>query len=142
MLAAVATAAVALALALVATGRGCAPVDATPEGAARAFVSASRSGDRQAVWALLGPESRRALDDAAKGATDNVGGTRRFGALDMLEVGASDTTWAPSGYAVVARSGDEARVEVRGPDGQRDELRLVRVDGRWRVEVTWPAPAP
>jgi hypothetical protein len=137
-MAAVATATVAIALAAVATGRGCAPVDATPDGAVRAFVSAARGGDRKAAWALLGPATRARLEAAAEGATQKVGGTRRYSALDMLELGASETTYVPSAYRVLTRSGNEARVEVEGAGGRRDHVRAVRVDGRWRVELDFP----
>jgi hypothetical protein len=135
VLAAVATAAAALVLALVIGGRGCAPVDATPDGAARAFVSAARSGDKKAVWVLLGPDTKKRLEAAAVAATDNVGGKRRFGPLDVLDVGAGDTAWSPSGYRVLDHHGDAARVEVQGERGQKSVLSLVRVDGRWRVEL-------
>lgn len=135
VLAAVATAAGALALALVATGRGCAPLDSTPDGAARAFVEAARSGDRHAVWQLLGPESRAELEIAARAATDNVGGTRRFAPLDVLDVGAPTGPTGPTGFRVLERRGDQATVEIARADGGRDHLRAVRVRGRWRIEL-------
>jgi HEAT repeat protein len=140
VVAAVVTATVAIALAAVATGRGCAPVDATPDGAVRAFVSAARSGDRKAAWALLGPATRARFEAAAEGATEKVGGVRRFAALDMLDLGASETTYVPSDYQVLSHGGGEASVEVLGPGGRRDVVRTVRVDGRWRIELDFAAP--
>jgi hypothetical protein len=134
-MAAAATAAVAMALAAVATGRGCTPLDATPDGAVRAFVSAARSGDRRAVWSLLGPRTRARFEDEAATATRTVGGERRFVALDMLRVGASDTNYVPSGYTVLAHQGDEATVEVSGPGGRKDTVNVVKVGGKWRVEL-------
>ena len=135
VIAAVVTAAVAIALALVASGRGCSAVDASPDGAVRAFVSAARGGDRKAAWALLGPATRARLEAAAEGATEKVGGTRRFVALDMLELGASESTYVPGDYRVLAQRGGEASVEVSGPGGRRDVVRAVLVAGRWRVEL-------
>jgi hypothetical protein len=135
VVAAIATATVAIALAAVASGRGCSAVDGSPEGAARAFVSAARGGDRRAAWALLGPATQQRLERAAVGASEKVGGTRRFAALDMLELGAGEASWEPEDYEVVERLGDEARVRVIGPRGQADVLRVVRIDGRWRVEL-------
>jgi hypothetical protein len=134
-LAAVATATVAMALAAVATGRGCTPLDATPEGAVRAFASAARSGDRRAVWSLLGPRTRARFEEEAANATRTVGGERRFVALDMLRVGSGDTDYAPTGYRLVERSGEQATVEVSGPGGRRDSVRVVKVGDRWRVEL-------
>ena len=140
VIAAVATATVAIALAAVATGRGCTPVDASPDGAVRAFASAARGGDRKAAWALLGPTTRARLEDAAQGATQRVGGTRRYAALDMLELGASEATYTPTDFRVLARHGDSASVEVEGPAGRRDVVRTVLVEGRWRVELDLAPP--
>jgi hypothetical protein len=130
----IATVAIAIALAAVASGRGCTPVDASPEGTARAFVSAARGGDHRAVWALLGPATQARLTVAARGATDRVGGTRRYAPEDMLRVGARGG-WTPSGYRVLEHHDERARVQVDGPDGQADVLDLVRIDGHWRVEL-------
>ncbi len=141
LVAAVATATVAIALAAVATGRGCTPVDASPDGAVRAFVSAARGNDRKAAWSVLGPASRARLEAAAQGATDKVGGTRRYTPLDMLELGTSETTYVPGGFTVTERRGDaEALVEIQGPAGRRDVVRTVLVEGRWRVELDWAPP--
>ena len=140
VIAAVATATVAIALAAVATGRGCTPVDSTPDGAVRAFASAARGGDRKAAWALLGPATRARLEEAAVGATQKVGGTRRYAALDMLEVGASEATYTPTEFHVLARHGNDARVEVVGGGGRRDIVHTVEVGGRWRVELDLAAP--
>lgn len=129
------TAGAAIALALVASGRGCAPADATPEGAVQAFVEAARDGNKDAAWALLGPATRRRLEDAAVSATEKAGGPRRFAAKDMFEVDATDTTWAPTAYRVKRRDGDRADVEVVGPAGKVDVVQVVKVDGRWRVEL-------
>ena len=135
VVAAVVTATVAIALALVASGRGCSPVDASPDGAVRAFVSAARGGDRKAAWALIGPATRQRLEAAAEGATEKVGGTRRYAPLDMLELGASDSTYVPTDFRVLSSAGGEARVEVSGPGGRRDVVRTVLVADRWRVEL-------
>jgi hypothetical protein len=140
VLAAVATATVAIALAAVATGRGCTPVDSSPDGAVRAFVSAARGGDRKAAWALLGPATRARLEAAAEGATEKVGGTRRFEALDLLDLGASETTYVPTDYEVVSSSGATASVRVLGPGGRHDLVRAVQVSGHWRVELDLGAP--
>ncbi len=140
VIAAVVTATVAISLAAVASGRGCTPVDSTPDGAVRAFVSAARGGDRKASWALLGPASRARLEAAAEGATQKVGGTRRYAALDMFDLSASESTFVPTDYRVLTHAGNDASVEVRGPGGRRDVVRTVLVAGRWRVELDF-APA-
>jgi hypothetical protein len=135
VLAAVATATLAIVLAAVASGRGCASGDSTPEGAARAFISAARAGDRRVAYSLLGPATQSRLTAAAADATEKVGGSRRFAPEDLLEVGVSSTSWTPTDFREQSRSSDLATVSIEGPDGQRDILNLVRVSGRWRVEL-------
>jgi hypothetical protein len=132
LLAALVTAAAAFALAVTATGRGCSG-SGSPEGAAREFVGAARSGDRQAVWALLGPATRRRLEDAALAATEKVGGTRRYDALDMLDVAASDGP--PVDVVLRERRGGQAIVDLLGAAGLKDTLTLVEVGQTWRVEL-------
>jgi hypothetical protein len=109
----------------------------SPEGVARAFILATREGDRQAVWDHLGPASRERLEKAAWDATQKVGGARRFTALDVLDVGTSATSYLPTGVVLRESKDDHATVDILGPDGRRDELRLVRVTGSWKVELDW-----
>jgi hypothetical protein len=66
-----------------------------------------------------------------------VGGARRFGPLDVLEVGAPESTYAPKDIVVREEHGSGAVVDVLGPEGRRDTLQLVKVDGRWRVEIAF-----
>jgi hypothetical protein len=129
------TAMVAVAVAVVASGRGCASGDGTPAGAARAFVEAARAGDKHAAWDLLGPRTRARLTAAAEGATDRQGGPRRYRALDMLDVSANETHYAPSDIILRERAGERAVVDILGPSGKRDALTIVLVGGRWRVEL-------
>lgn len=135
------TAAAAVAMAVVVTGRGCGGGDGSPEGAARLFVAASRAGDKQAVWDLLGPRTRAKLLQAAEDATNRQGGPRRYGPLDMIEMTVSERSYAPGDVILREKSTDTAVVDVLGPSGRRDELSLVKVGKRWRVELV-PAAAP
>jgi len=133
---AVVSVAAAVALAWGAVGRGCAGRDAaTPEGAARAFIAASRAADKEAIWALLGPATRARLGEAAVAATERVGGARRYQPLDVLDVAVSDTTYVPTDVLARDVHGDRGLVDVLGPDGHRDVLTVVRIGGDWRVEL-------
>lgn len=134
VVAAIASAAAALSLALAATGRGCDAGDTSPEGAARAFVGAARAGDVEGVFALLGPKTRARLEKEAESATDKAGGARRFGPLDMLEVGPPPSE-VPVEVVLRERRGDTALVAVLGPDGRHDVLTAVRVGAAWRIEL-------
>jgi hypothetical protein len=131
--AAVSTVAAAIALALVMSGRGCAAADATPDGAVRAFVAAARSGDREATWALLGPRTRERIERHAVDASEKVGGAKRFHPLDMFDVSAGQGSGSLR-VRVAERSGDDAVVEVTS-NGKTDRVTLVRIDGKWRIEL-------
>lgn len=135
--AAVATVAAAISLALVMSGRGCADADATPEGTVRAFVAAAHAGDKRAAWELLGPMTRKRFEEAAIATTEKVGGPRRFAPQDMLETDESDAdaTREAIDVKVVEKNGDEAVVEIAGPQGKKDRLKVVRVGRQWKVEL-------
>jgi len=107
----------------------------SPEGIARALVVAAREGDRAAVWEHLGPATRAELEKAAWDATQKVGGARRFGPIDVLDVRATATSYVPTEIVLRETKGDQAIVDVLGPDGRRDELHLVRIADVWKVEL-------
>lgn len=133
-LAAGASALAAIALAATMLGRGCGVTKPGPDAAVRAMIQAARAGDRKAVWRLLSPDTQRALEDRAQKATDLVGASTRYSALDLISVGASDDVPPPTDIKVVSEGGDHAVVELGGPTG-RAQLELVRVDGRWRIDL-------
>lgn len=134
-IAAAASALLAVALAVAIAGRGCGAEDETPEGAVRAFVSAARAGDRDAVYDLLGPRTRERLDADARRASDYVGGARRFAPRELLGVGGGADRPAPRDYVLVSREGDTAIVDIVDADGVRSPITVVSVGGRWRVEA-------
>lgn len=115
--------------------RDCGPGSGSPEGAARQFITATRAGDKRGAWELLGPRTRGWLQAAAEGATNRVGGTRRFAPMDMLDVSGPEATYAPQSVIVRERARGRAVVDVLGPAGRRDTLELVQVSGEWRVEL-------
>ncbi len=129
------TVAAAVALAWAVGGRGCGDSDATPEGAARAFVAAARAEDKAALWDLLGPATRARVTAAAAAATEKVGGARRFAPLDVLDLAAPEASYVPTDVVVREVRAGAAVVDVLGPENRRDTLNLVEVGGRWRVEI-------
>jgi hypothetical protein len=133
--AAAVTALAAVALAVAVGGRGCDTGDNTPEGAVRAFEAATHAGDRQAVYELLGPETKLHLEAAAKRATELVGGARRYDAIEMVAVGIR--TEAPPAKSIDLSHITDGRavVEVVSESGERSLLELVEVDGHWRIEL-------
>jgi hypothetical protein len=132
--AAIASAFAAMALAAAIAGRGCRVRDPGPEAAVRDVLQAAKTGDRDAVYALLSPATRDQLAAMAARATDLVGAAVRYSAKDLVSIGTSEGIAPPTDVTVVSETGDRAVVEVVSPAG-RARLDLVRVDGRWLVDL-------
>jgi hypothetical protein len=132
-LAAAATALAAVALAAAVAGRGCGPQDDTPVGAVRALDAAARAGDRGAVYALLGPRTRDEL--ARRAARASELGERRFSADEMIRLRGGLPVESLTDVEVVRESGGAAVVAVRGKDGSRSAIQLVKARQGWRVEL-------
>jgi hypothetical protein len=126
----------AVALAVAIAGRGCGADDDSPVGAVRAFISAARAGDSDAIYSLLGPRTRAYLEDSARTATDYAGGSRRFAHTELLRVSdAGSDRRPPRDVLLRDRDGDRAIVDVVSADGVRSPIEVVNVDGGWRIEL-------
>lgn len=123
-----------MALAAAVVGRGCTVRSPGPDATVRSLVTAARAGDRKAVWQMLSPDTQRRLEGQAKEATELVGSSTRYAALDLISIGSSDDVPPPTEIRVVSITGDDAVVEVAGPAG-RAQLPLRRVNGRWRIHL-------
>lgn len=132
---AAASAIAAVALAAAMAGKSCRVDDSSPEGVARAFANASRAGDSQEIYKMLGPRTRARLLEASKRATDLVGGSRRFEPLDLIGVSRPDESPAPKAFVLKSKDDDKAVVEVVTSDDKRYDLSLVKEDGKWKIEV-------
>lgn len=133
-LAAVASALAAVALAAAVAGRSCRVTQPGPEAAVRDLIQAAKTGDRDAVFQLLGPATQDRLAAQARHATDLVGATRRYTARDLISIGSSDGVLDPTDITVIEERGDHAVVEVVAPAG-RGRLELTRLGGRWRIDL-------
>jgi hypothetical protein len=134
-LAAVASALAAMALAAAVAGRSCRVTQPGPEAAVRDVIQAAKAGDRDAVFELLGPATRDQLAVQARRATDLVGASQRYTAKDLISIGSSEGIADPTDITVIEDRGDHAVVEVVSPGG-RARIALIKVDGRWRVDLT------
>ncbi len=133
-IAAVASALAAMALAAAVAGRSCRVTQPGPEVAVREMLQAAKTGDRDAVFALLSPATRSRLEAEAKRATDLVGAATRYAPKDLVSIGSSDSVAPPTDITVVEERGDRAVVEVVSPAG-RSRMELVKVEGRWRIDL-------
>jgi hypothetical protein len=130
----VASALAAMAVAAAVAGRSCRVSQPGPEAAVRDMLQAAKTGDRDTVFALLTPGTRARLEVEARRATDYVGAAIRFTAKDLVSIGNSDGTTTPTDITVVEEQGDRAAVLVISPSG-RARMDLVRVEGKWRIEI-------
>jgi hypothetical protein len=133
-LAAGASALAALALAIAVLGRGCRVDDPGPDAAVHELLQAARTGDRQAVFQLLSPDTQQRLEERAQNATSLVGANRRYRAMDLISIGSFEDQPAPTELRVVEQYGDKAVVEVESPAG-RARIALLKIDGRWRIDL-------
>jgi hypothetical protein len=134
-IAAAASAVAAVALALAVAGRSCQVEEGTPQAAVREFAAAASADDREALYRMFGPETRKRLEVAAKRATDLAGSSERYSPLDMISVGRSRDVPPPKDFAVKEQSESLATVVIIGAMGERSEVTVVRVNGRWRIEL-------
>jgi hypothetical protein len=133
-IAAVTSALAAMALAIAVAGRSCRVTQPGPEMAVRDLLHAANTGDRDTVFALLAPVTQQRLEAEAKRATDLVGATQRYAAKDLISIGASEGVAPPTDITVLEERGDRATVQIVSPSG-RSLLQLVRIAGRWRVDI-------
>lgn len=123
-----------MALAAAVAGRSCRVTQPGPEVAVREMLQAAKTGDRDAVFTLLSPDTHARLEAEAKRATDLVGAAHRYTAKDLVSIGSSDGVPAPTDITVIEERGDRAIVEVVSPAG-RSRIELVKVDGRWLIHL-------
>jgi hypothetical protein len=133
-IAALTSALAAMALAAAVAGRSCRVTDPGPDAAVRDMIQAAKTGDRKLVLDLLSPQTRARLEERARHATDLVGASVRYTALDLISIGSSEGVAPPTDLTVVEEQGDHAVVEVVSP-GTRARVELVKVEGRWRVDL-------
>lgn len=120
-----------------------------PTDAVRLFLAASQDRDAPALYRLLDPGSQARLKAAAAQASAQSGRRKPIAPHELLSAGFRPSVggdWAPTSFKLLEQSGDTARVEVLGKKpGQRDVVRLVRVQGHWRIALPLPptpGPAP
>ena len=115
------------------SGRGRAD---NPEGTVNLFIVAARSGDRVAVYQLLGPETRSRIE-ALLTSSHHLGGRNIARPEDFFSVGWAPPAWEPAGVRTVQRDRDRAEVEVYSAAGDRHPLTLVREGKQWKIELPW-----
>jgi hypothetical protein len=93
-----------------------------------------QEGDLDTVFEMLAPQTRHRLELEAKRATDLVGAAIRYTAKDLVSIGSSTGIAAPTDITVLEERGDRAVVELVSPTG-RARMHLIKVDGRWRIDL-------
>jgi hypothetical protein len=125
----------AMAFAAAMAGRGCRDDTTGPTGVVRQMVTAARAGDRAAVYKLLSPDTQQRLQVSSQRATDLAGSADRYHPFDLISIGRIDEGTGPKDYKLVEKSESSALVEVVSHSGLRARIRVVNVDGKWRVDL-------
>jgi hypothetical protein len=99
-----------------------------------ALISASRAGDRAAVYARFGPRTRAHIDGLLASA-QRTGGTRVLRPEDLVTVGWLPPAWEKAGTRLLRRDGAEAEVEVFSGSGERQTIKTVLEGKTWKVEL-------
>jgi hypothetical protein len=133
-IAAVASALAAMAVAAAVAGRSCRVSQPGPEAAVRDMLQAAKTGDLDTVFDMLAPGTQARLEVEARRATDLVGASIRYTAKDLVSIGASDNIATPTDITVIEELEDRAIVEMVSPAG-RSRMQLVKIDGRWKIEI-------
>jgi hypothetical protein len=133
---------------------GAKKADHSPAGVVKQFLAASILGEtdkrHKSMYELLGPRSQARLKASADQATAATGGKRKYSPHEMLSASfrpGAKSEWAPKTFKALGKSGNTARVEVRGEKRQVQVVTLVKVKGSWRIELkpasgSTPAPKP
>ena len=111
-------------------GRG----DSDPEAVVEQFIAAANAGHGADVYALLGPESRKRLDELRQSAK-RVSGRLALQPENFLSVGRAPSAWEPQGVRLLRKSETVATVQVYSAAGDRYAVHLVRQGRDWKVEL-------
>jgi hypothetical protein len=133
-IAAVTSAVAAAALAAAVAGRSCTVSTPGPDAVVHDLLAAAKAQDRHAVFELLSPNTRKHIEERAKHATDLVGSSTRFTAIDLLSIGIAEPGSSPTDITTIEQLGDHAVVEVVSPEG-RARLSVIEVEGRWLIDL-------
>jgi len=111
----------------------------TPEAAFKAFVSAIRSGDRDAAWDAFSQQTRSALQDYLE--RQRLPGAASRPAKDVL----FDTQLLSSMREilyidVLTQSGGRAVLQIVDEQEEKQQVTMVLEEGHWRVELALPSP--
>lgn len=105
-----------------------------PEAVAEYFIAAANAGNSTQVYEMLGPSSRRRLDELRQSAK-RVSGRLALQPQDFLFAGRAPAAWEPQGVRLLQRSDTDAVVQVFSAVGDRYSLNLVRQGQRWKIEL-------
>ncbi len=114
---------------------GCSAGTRSPAGAVRALAEAAANGDRDAVYALVGPRTRARLESGAATAAQ-LSGRRRVRAVELLGVGWFPPTFTLADAKELSRQGNTATVQVSSRQGQTALTTCIKENDAWKVELT------
>jgi hypothetical protein len=106
----------------------------SPTATVQALVAAASEGQRQKVYELVGPQTRKKLTEAAEQAARSSG-RRQLDPWEMLAVGWFVPAYRIENLRVTEESADRATVDIEGTTGEHQSVVCVREGGYWKVEL-------
>ncbi len=107
----------------------------TPVSAYQSIARAMVKQDGKTAWSGLSKESQALLDERAKTLSLAAGGALNDQGIGYF-LGGGFTVPPLKSLELLSQEGNEARLAVVGRDGARQEVRMVREENAWRLDVT------
>ena len=123
-------------------GAACGEREREPLRVARQFAAAVVRRDAEALVPLLARSAVRRLEAAAERASNQVGGRRNLAPAEMIQVVDVPPTFQVAKVRLVEEQEGWAHVRIEDAKGQAHDLRLVREDDDWKVQIPLPEEAP
>lgn len=113
--------------------------DARPETALQSFLSALRRGDTEATWNAFSKQTQSGLE-AFWQAKAPPGSAGRPVKEALFESGLVRTMREVVRVEVLTQSGGKAVLEIVDDADEKQQLRMVLEEGRWKVDLDLPKP--
>ena len=107
----------------------------TPTDAYMSFARAIKKQDSRTAWSGLSTESKQALEARAKAISESTGGAVRPAPQPLFFGGGFEAPPVRS-VKLLSQEGKEARLAVVSEGGAEKEVRMVREEEGWRLDVT------
>jgi hypothetical protein len=106
----------------------------TPVDAFKSFQGALKRGDAKTAWEAISRDSRGRIESRLREVSQASGGVVPENETAMMALGTGIKTDPVGEVSLKESNGDVAVVLVKIKDAQREQ-RMVREDGKWRLDL-------